>query len=371
MSGVSASRRPAGPVTEPVQGRFAYLDYPGVLALSGFEQIQRFHRRQLPYGPLWYLTGLDLVEFGVGTATFRLPATGWLHSAAGVLTGGALAFVADGALGSAILSTLPPGQVMATSDLMLNFVRPPAADCAAIIARARVIEVGRSQALSEATVDDAAGHLLAHATSRCLIIEVPGPLPAPPEGPVPWPDEPRPHPFERPPQGQVIPQELWDRMDGIEMQHAWLRGELPRTPLSNLLGTELQEVEEGTLTLAMPASRWFCNTGGTLYGGLLALLADYGLHGAIHTTAPAGTSWATLDLKVRFLRPVLPDGPPVQARTRLIHRGRRMAVASAEITTAQGKVAALTDTSAILLPDRPWRTATAPLDETIDLDEPG
>jgi hypothetical protein len=67
----------------------------------------------------------------------------------------------------------------------------------------------------------------------------------------------------------MIAQELWDRMDGIEMQHAWQRGKLPRTPLSNLLGTDLQEAAEGTVTLTMPASRWFSNTGGTLYGGIL------------------------------------------------------------------------------------------------------
>ncbi|HEX6206806.1 MAG TPA: PaaI family thioesterase [Actinomycetota bacterium] len=123
------------------------------------------------------MTGIDLVEFGIGTATFRLPASGWLHSPAGLITGGAMAFVADGALGTAILSTLPPQRILATSDLALNFLRPPADGSTATIARGRVIQVGRSQALSEAAVEDDTGRFLAHATSRCVISEVPGPLP--------------------------------------------------------------------------------------------------------------------------------------------------------------------------------------------------
>lgn len=362
MASVLLSEERTLPIQEPVRGRFAYLEHPGVLALAGFEQIQRFRRGELPYGPLWYLTGLDLVEFGVGTATFRLPATGWLHSPAGLLTGGALAFAADGALGSAILSTLPPRRVLATSDLSLNFLRPPA-EGSAILARARVIQVGRFQALSEAAVEDDTGRLLAHATSRCVITEVPGPLPEPPEGAIPWPDHPRPHPFERPPEGEVVPQEMWDRMEGVDMQRAWQRGELARPPLSNLLGTEARRVEEGAIALAMPASPWFANTGGAFYGGSAALFADYAIHGAIHSSAAAGGSWATLDLKVRFLRPIIPDGRPLEARARVVHWGRRVAVSSAEILTTEGKVAALADSSVMLLPGRPWRVPAAPIDE--------
>lgn len=289
------------PVDEPVQGHFAYLEHPGILRLSGFEQMQRFCRKELPYGPLRYLTGLDLVEFGVGSAAFRLPVTGWLKSPAGLITGGALAFVADGALASAILSTLPARKVLATADLTLNFIRPPAAGADAIIARSRVIEVGRSQALSEAAVEDTRGHLLAHATSRCMVTEVPGELPDPPDASMSWPELGHPFPFERPPEGRVIPDEIWNDASGIDVQRAWHEGRLARTPLSNLLKTELQSVGDGSVVLAMPASPWFSNTGGAFYGGSVALFADYAIHGAIHTTTQSATSWATLDLRVRIL----------------------------------------------------------------------
>lgn len=352
-------------VDEPVRGSFAYLDHPGILSLSGLEQMRRFQRKEYPYAPIWYLFGTDLVDVGIGTATWRLPASRWLQSAAGVIPGGVLAFAADAALGGAIYTTFEPGFILATSDLSLNFVRPPGADCGAIIARGRLIQSGRTQALSEATVEDGHGRLLAHATSRCVITEVPGPLPEPPEKPVPWPEYEGPHPFQRPAEGDIVPQEVWDRMDGREMVRAWQRGELPWAPLSLLLGIREVEGAEGGWECTIPASPWFATAGGTFYGGTIGLLADLSIHGAVHTVVDPGTSWGTLDLKVRFLRPVPPDGRPLRATARVAHRGRRIVVASAEVVTADDKVAALADASVMVMPGRPWTPSrpAAPMDE--------
>jgi uncharacterized protein (TIGR00369 family) len=360
-------------VDEPVRGSFAYLEHPGILSLSGLEQMRRFQRKEYPYAPIWYLFGTDLVDVGIGTATWRLPASGWLQSAAGVIPGGVLAFAADAALGGAIYTTFEPGFVLATSDLAMNFLRPPASDCGAIIARGRLIQSGRSQALSEATVEDGHGRLLAHATSRCVITEVPGPLPDPPEKPIPWPEYRGPHPFQRPPEGGIVPQEVWDRMDGQEMHRAWQRGRLPEAPLSLLMGIRGEGSSDGAFSCAIPASPWFTTAGGTFYGGAVALLADHAIHGAVHGAVPSATSWGTLDLKVRFLRPVTPDERPLRATARVAHRGRRIVVASAEVVTADGKEAALADASVMLLPGRPWMPSrpAAPIDEAQEGDAEG
>lgn len=47
----------------------------------------------------------------------------------------------------------------------------------------------------------------------------------------------------------------------------------------------------------------------------------------------------------------------------MVHRGRTIAVATAEVRTAEGKTAALATGSAMILPNRPWRTVAAPIDE--------
>jgi hypothetical protein len=47
----------------------------------------------------------------------------------------------------------------------------------------------------------------------------------------------------------------------------------------------------------------------------------------------------------------------------VVHRGRRLAVAWVEIVTADQKVAALADVSAMLLQRMPWHIRAAPIDE--------
>jgi uncharacterized protein (TIGR00369 family) len=357
---------------EPLRGRFAYLDHPGLLGMSGLEQMRRFQRKEVPYAPLYYLTGAELVEVALGTSTWRLPVTPWLRSSAGVLTGGVLAFAADAALGGALFTTFPPNTVLATAELSMNFLRPPGADAGAIIARGKLIQAGRSQGLTEASIEDDRGRLLAHATSRCMIIRLPDPVPDPlPPGPIPWPVYDGPHPFQRPAEGEVVPQEVWGRMTGLEMMSAWQRGELPAAPLPLLMSERMTGFDEGRFSCAMPASHWFCGAGGTFYGGAIALQADHAMHGAVHTTLGAGTSWATLDLKVNFLRPLVPDGREVESRAEVVHRGKTIAVTSAEVVGADGRTVALATSSAMLMPDRPWQPAqaAAPIDEAAT-DEP-
>lgn len=353
---------------EPVRGRFAYLEHPGLIGLSGLEQMRRFIRKDVPYGPIYYLTGADFVDVGEGSSTWRLPVTPWLLSSAGVMTGGVLALPADAALGGALYSTFPPGTFLATSELSIHFLRPPRRDSKGLVARARLIQTGKFQGLSEGSIDEDDGRLLGHAVARNVIMRLPEVTPPLPDEPIPWPEYEGPHPFQRPAEGEVVPQEVFDRMDGLEMMRAWERGDLPPEPLAQLFGIELLTVGSGKTACSMPASQWFTTAGGTFYGGVTALFADYVLNGAVHTTIDAGTSYATLDLKVNFLRPIVPDGRAIEGRATVVHRGRSIAVATAEILTADGKTAALANSSSMILAGRPWRPSepAAPIDEPPD-----
>lgn len=351
---------------EPARGRFAYLEHPWLLSLSGLEQMRRFQRKEIPYAPLYYLCGGDLVEYGPGAATFAMPASPWLQSSAGIMTGGVQALIADAALGGALFTTFEPRTALATSEISMNFLRPASTDSGSLIARAKLIQAGRSQGLTEAALEDARGHLLAHATSRCVIMRLPE-APAPPTDafPIEWPRYEGPDPYQRPVEGEVLPQDVWDRMSGLEMLEAWTRGELPCAPVDHLMGLRSERAADGEYTCSMPASQWFCTASGTFYGGAVALLADYAMNGAVHTVVGPATSWGTLDLKVNFLRPVIPDGRPVTARGSIAHRGRTVAVATAELVGADGKTVALANSSVMVMPNRPWQVTApaAPIDE--------
>jgi uncharacterized protein (TIGR00369 family) len=338
---------------EPVRGAFGDLS---ALARPGVERMRQSTIRRSTPPPIHHLTGLTPVEAGFGTSTFSMPASPWLQTTVpGLISGGILAFLADGPLGGAIITMLPPLAYMTTSDLSLSFLQPATVDSGTLVGRARLIHGGRSVALSEVTIDDGFGRLLAHGTSRGFVLTAPGTAgAAEPSDPDERPaySTPDPH-MRRPVAGSPIPQEDWNRLTGIEAMQRCIDGQAS-PPIYHLTGLRPTEAAEGSCTFVLPASPWLASPAPVLYGGAIAMLADAALSGAIMTINPAGGSFASLDLKLNYLRPVLPDGGLMTARATLVHRGRSMAVATAELFNDDGKKVALASSSAMLLPGRPW-----------------
>jgi uncharacterized protein (TIGR00369 family) len=329
-----------------------------VLGLPGLDRMRAVLDGKLPPPPIHYLSGLSPVEAGPGTATFAMPATGWFLTPTGVFSPGVMAWVADAPLGSAISTGLAPGRILVTSDLSMNFLRPASPASERLVARARLIHAGRSLGLSEVTVEDGRGRLLGHGTSRCFLFDAMSPPPEPPRE-LSWtpPRYETPDPYQRPPAGDVLPQRVWDTMSGIEVMRSLIEGRLPPPPVYYLLGGRFVEASEGAAVFAAPATEWLASPARAVYGGAVAAIADIALAGAVQTTVPAGTAFSPLDLKVNFLRPVYPDGTDLTARAAVIHRGRSLAVASAEVASAEGKVVAVATGSTVVLPGRPWAVA--------------
>jgi acyl-CoA thioesterase len=67
----------------------------------------------------------------------------------------------------------------------------------------------------------------------------------------------------------------------------------------------------------------------------------------VQTIAPAGTSFRALDVKVNFLRAVVADGEDLVATGTVMHRGRRLSIAGAEVMHGGQRVALATGTTAV------------------------
>jgi uncharacterized protein (TIGR00369 family) len=343
---------------EPVRGGHPDASFG---SLSGYELLrEQLSGERFPKPPLAHLTGLRIVEVERGSVVFELPLTGWLRSPQGAISIGPMTIPADAALALAILSTLGPGVRLTTSELSLR-VLAPARPEGRLIARASLMHTRRTIGLSEVTVTDEHGRLLAHGTSLCFIIEhAPGPSPDATQDPTPGAaaaaaETPStPDPWRREPEGTVIDQATWDRLSGLEVAQGLIAGELPQPPIHHLIGLETHAVTDGAATFALPATRWLCAPPpGRLQGGTVALLAESALSTAIQTTLPPATALAPIDLKVNFLRPALADGRDLIAHGRVTHRGRRLAVANAEVLDADKRRVALATGSAMILPGRP------------------
>src|SRR5579864_7964134 len=336
---------------EPVRG--SYGDASS-LALPGVERMGRTARGLSAPPPIHHLTGLRPIEAGFGTCAFEMPVTPWLETMVpGLISGGVIAFLADGPLGGAIITTLPPLGYMTTSDLSISFLRAGRMRGGTLTGKARIIHAGKSVALSEVSVADGQGRQLAHGTTRGFILTAPG-APTARDAADP-PGYATPDPYQRlPASGAPIPQETWDRKSGLEILRMCIDDEDAAPPIHHLTGLRPIEALEGRCSFVLPASPWLASPQAFLYGGAIALLADAALSSAVMTISPAGGCFAPLDLKVNFLRPVLPDGGLLTALATIAHRGRTMCVATAELYNEAGKRIALASGSAMLLPGRKW-----------------
>jgi uncharacterized protein (TIGR00369 family) len=337
---------------EEVRG--SYPD-PAVIALPGRERLDGWRRRTSPPPPLSHLTGAVPTTFGDGTAEAEMPASGWLASSTGVISGGTLAIVADIAFGCSIETQLPAATSYTTAELSMSFLRP-ARPGTTLTAHGQAIHVGRSVALSEVFVLDREGErLIAHGTSRLSVFP---PIADPPEPPArPRVFEPHdygsPDPFERPAPAAIIPQPVWSELSGAEILRRQLAGELPAPALHHLTGLRLTEVGDGEAAFALPATEWLASPARRLQGGVIAMQADFAMLAAAETIAAPGVAIAGLDLKANFLRPVAPDGSELTARAEVIHSGRTIAITRAEVTNAEGKPVLLATGSSMYLPGRP------------------
>lgn len=338
---------------EPMRG--GYPD-PRLFGLSGLEQLRSYFRGFSIPPPLSYLIGAMLTEVEPGTATFTMPASGWLVSPPGYVQLGVLAMLADASLGCTVQSALPPATPYTTSDLSMSFLRPVVADGTDLVARGRLVQVGRSLALSQVEISHSTERLVAHGTSRCFVLDRLDPIPDSSEvKPIEVPIYETPDPHRRPVAGTPLPQETWDRMTGLEIMKAFLVGSVPAPPISHLTGLRPTEAEEGTSTFVLPTSPWLTSPLGTVQGGAIALLADTVLATTVQTTLPRRTVYAPLDLKVNYLRPVFADGRDLVGTGSIVHRGRTLAVVNAEIHNADGKRVAVAGGTALIREGRPWR----------------
>lgn len=79
-------------------------------------------------------------------------------------------------------------------------------------------------------------------------------------------------------------------------------------------------------------------------------LLDSSMGCAIHSLLPAGQSYAAVETKVNFVRPLTDRSGPVRAEGRAIHTGSRIGTAEGRVVDAAGKVYAHGTTTCLIFP---------------------
>ncbi|MEU3295457.1 PaaI family thioesterase [Streptomyces longwoodensis] len=140
------------------------------------------------------------------------------------------------------------------------------------------------------------------------------------------------------------------RGSGLDFLRDVLAGRLPAPPISATLGFTLEEVEAGRAVFAMEPGEEHYNPIGSVHGGVYATLLDSAAGCAVQSVLPAGTGYTSLDLTLKFLRPITVDTGKVRAVGTVLHQGRRTALAQAELFDTTDRLLAHATSSCMLFP---------------------
>ena len=141
--------------------------------MSGLELMQAMLAGAVPYPHIADTLDFALIEVGPGTATFQgTPQLKHFNPMGGV-HGGWYATVLDSALGCAVHTMMPAGRSYTTAELGINIVRAARLDTGPLRAMAKVLHCGRQLATAEARMVGPDGRLYAHATTTCLVFDLP------------------------------------------------------------------------------------------------------------------------------------------------------------------------------------------------------
>lgn len=144
-----------------------------IAGLSGLQQMQAMLRGELPYAAIARTLDFLILEVDEGRALFQgTPRPGHLNPM-GTVHGGWFATLLDSALGCAVQTRLPAGRAYTTAELGINMVKAITPKVQRVRAEGKVIHCGRQLATAEARLTGPDGTLYAHASTTCLVFDLP------------------------------------------------------------------------------------------------------------------------------------------------------------------------------------------------------
>ena len=109
-------------------------------------------------------------------------------------------------------------------------------------------------------------------------------------------------------------------------------------PIGKLLGLKLLQAENGMAVVEFVADERYANPMGTLTGGVTAAIADAAMGFAYYGTLAANESFAALELKINFLRPVWKA--TLRAEARVVHAGKLVGLVECDVVDEKKRLVA-------------------------------
>lgn len=115
-------------------------------------------------------------------------------------------------------------------------------------------------------------------------------------------------------------------------------GEVPIPPVAQLIGMELAAVRPGCVAIELEACKRHTSPLGTVHGGILGAIADAAMGLAYATTLKEAETFATVELKINFLRPVWQGR--LRAEGKVVSSGRNLGLVECDVTDQDQRLVA-------------------------------
>lgn len=159
---IRAQLGPAG-ITSPAK----------MVSMSGKALFDAMFAGELPSPPIGETLDFIPIRIEDGHALFQGRPGEQHYNPLGSVHGGWFCTILDSAVACAIHSTLPAGKGYTTLEIKVNMIRALTKAIPLVRAEANIIHVGRQTATAEGRIVGADGKLYAHATTTCLIFDMP------------------------------------------------------------------------------------------------------------------------------------------------------------------------------------------------------
>ncbi|WAJ44997.1 PaaI family thioesterase [Mycobacterium sp. Aquia_216] len=143
-----------------------------VASMSGLSYWQAVADGHLPPPPIGELVQMRVVAVENGRITFSCTPDASMYNPLGMVHGGAVCTLLDTVAACALHTTLPQGVAYTSVEIKVNYLKAVTVDSGPLTAVGSVIKAGSRIGFAEGQVTDAAGKLVATASTTLLVFEL-------------------------------------------------------------------------------------------------------------------------------------------------------------------------------------------------------
>lgn len=129
-----------------------------------------------------------------------------------------------------------------------------------------------------------------------------------------------------------------ENLSGLEQLRQKIKGILPESPIFKTMGITIIKAENDYVQLEAVPGLQHLNALGVVQGGVTASILDAATGCAVQTSLEAGAKFVTIDLNVKYIRPVKADGCILIAEGRTLNVSNRIGMAEGTIKDKNGRL---------------------------------